>query len=192
MKDREMERIRELLRALPVREAPGDLNMKLRVMASQELARRRREEASGGWLAHRVGLVRVWTDNLLRPLAIPMAGGLLAALLLFAMMAPGLTVNRMVAFDVPTALATEATVQKSASFDPGEEDIVVDVIIDEMGSVVDYSIPQGQRWFSNPAMRKSVESALVCTRFAPATVFGHAITGKTRITFRRSRVEVKG
>ena len=192
MKDCEMERIRELMRALPVRRAPADLNMKLRVMASRELDRRRREQASGGWLPHRIAVLRVWTNNLLRPLAIPMAGGLLAALLLFAIMAPGLTVNRMVAFDVPTALATEATVQKSVSFDTGEEDIVVDVTIDELGGVVDYSIQQGQRWFANPAIRKSVESALVVTRFAPATIFGHAITGKTRITFRRSRVEVKG
>jgi hypothetical protein len=192
MKDREMVRIRRSLRALPARQAPPDLPMKLRVMASRESARRRAELACGGWLPHRIALIRQSIDNLLRPVAIPMAGGLLAAMLLFAIMAPGLTVNRIVHFDVPTALATEATVQKSASFDPGDEDIVVDVIIDEMGSVVDYSIPQGQRWFANPEIRKSVENALVCTRFAPATVFGHAITGKTRITFRRSHVEVKG
>jgi len=189
MRDRDMERITGALRGLPVVRPPAGMTARLRVVASRE---RRTRQTWKQRLRYQAELLALWSDNLMRPMAVPVAGGFLSAILLFAMMAPGLTVNRHMIHDVPTALATEATIQNSFGYELGDEDIVVDVMINEQGSVVDYSIPTGQRWFSNPSLRKGVENALVCTRFSPATVFGQAITGKTRITFRRSRVDVKG
>jgi hypothetical protein len=166
--------------------------LKLRVLASQEMRRQRSRRSPKTWAAHQFDLLRLWFNNLMRPMAVPVAGGLFSAVLLFGTMAPALTFNRQTMNDVPTVLSTEATVQTSFSFELSDEDIVVDVTIDEYGGVIDYSIPSGQRWFSDPILRKSVENALVCTRFAPATVFGQATTGRTRLTFRSSRVEVKG
>ena len=193
MKDRTMEQIRGTLRALPVHSPPRELATRLRILASRERLRNSRRNNLSATLAFWLDHTRLWMNNLMRPLAIPAAGGLFAAVILFSMMAPALTVNRRPASDVPSALATEATLQSSLPVGLGDEEIVIDVVMDERGDVVDYSIPKGQLWFSNPAIRKNVESTLVFTRFTPATIFGQPLAGKTRIRFvRRSHLDVKG
>ncbi len=192
MRDHEMERIRGTLRALPVLAPPLSLRAKLRALASRELGRRRQRDAVRGWLARRAEMCLLSMNNLMRPVALPLAGGLASAVILFSAMLPGVTVNRFPHSDVPTALATEATLQTSFSFPLDDEEVVVEVVIDETGGVIDYSIPKDQRWFADPILRKSVENALVFMRFSPRTLFGQPFGGKTRIKFRRSHLDVKG
>jgi len=185
-----------LLGALPRRKASADLNVRLRVMASRE-ARRRQILASPATLAREVGWrTRLWLDNLVRPYAVPAAGGVVSALFLFLTIAPAFPMRQQIINDVPLRLASPATLLSAFSISspggPPLEDVVLDVEVDSEGRVVDYMVASGQAWTDNPNVRKSLESTLVCTRFTPATRFGQPQAGMVRITIRRSELEVRG
>jgi len=171
---------------------PDGLRTRLRVMASREALRHRRllnARTFAAYCSERLGLI---LHNLMKPLAVPAAGGVVSTIVLFALLAPALTVNRNVASDIPTGLTTPASLESSFSFHLTGEDVVVDVNIDEGGRVTSYSIPRGQHWTQNPAMVRGVETTLLHTKFIPATMFGQPATGKTRITLRRSSLDVRG
>ena len=180
------------LRALPVRTAPQQLTDRLRVMASRESLRRRHHQSIRSLATWWAGSLALWFNNLMRPVALPVTGGLISAVILFALMAPGLFSQRRISGDIPSPLFTQPTVQSSLSFLEGDEDMVIDVWTDETGRVVNYRIPRGQHWASNPALVRTVEQTLLCTRFTPATSWGQAASGQTRITLRRSQMEVRG
>ena len=72
------------------RRPSADLAMRLRVLASQESARRRSRASLRQSLRTWLIDFRLMADNLMRPLAIPTAGGFVSALLLFGVLAPRL------------------------------------------------------------------------------------------------------
>lgn len=184
--------LRAQLAALPRREAPVKLRSQLRVMASQEALRRRMWSSpatAAAYLLQRLGLI---VNNLMRPYAVPVTGGLLSAVVLFSMVLTSYPMIGEIQGDVPTKVSTEPGVVSSLAFGLGDEDIVVDVFIDGHGRVMEYSLPSGQRWATDPEIRRSLENTLLCTRFQPATRFGQPSSGKTRITIRRSQMDVRG
>jgi hypothetical protein len=193
MQNRDLDPIAESLHALPQHAPPGKLTDRLRVMASRESLRRRRTatpKALLGWWAERIGL---FFNNLLRPVAVPFAGGLLSAvILLLTVLAPVYPIQRHDMIDVPSPILTQPMVLSFFSLPDYDEDMMVDVWIDEQGRIRDYSIPAGQGWAGDPSTVRSVEATLLCTKFSPATLFGQPASGKIRITFRRSHLEVRG
>ena len=93
-----------VLRGISPLVPPPMLSTSLRVLASRELSRR----SSKGWLDR----VRLFADNLARPLALPFAGGVFSAVILFSMwLVPTYPMRAASGFDVPTVLTTEATVK---------------------------------------------------------------------------------
>lgn len=185
--------MRSALRALPPQTPPAELNAALMVLASRERARRVRRSTVGGLAGELAGTVRLWLDNIMRPLALPLAGGVLSAVVLFLVMAPVFAPPVYTGLnDVPTSLSTEAAFVSMGPFTLSDEDIVVDLTVNEQGRMVDYSTPNGQRWVKNPEIRKSVENALFFTLFSPATNFGQPASGKIRLTFRRTQIDVRG
>jgi hypothetical protein len=129
-------------------------------------------------------------------MALPVAGGLVSAVFLFSALMPTFAVQSGVVgaieADVPTVLATEASMQSSLSFGLTDDDIVVDVLIDEQGRLIDYSFPQPQTFAHSAEVRRSVANTLVCTKFTPATLFGQPAAARIRITLRADRVDVRG
>lgn len=104
---RQLCEVRTAIRALPARRVPPILGFSLRVTASREAAKRRRFH---GILA----ACRAWSEGfmvrangLMRPLALPAAGGIASAVLLFSMVMPNFQgLVRAHANDVPTILFT--------------------------------------------------------------------------------------
>ena len=95
--------------------------------------------------------------------------------------------------DVATTLTRPATLKSSThSLGLIDTDIVVEVWIDSTGRLVDYAIPPGQTWLMDAGLRRCIESALLCTQFEPATMFGVPTPGKLRISLSHNRLEVKG
>ncbi len=180
------------LRSLPRLEPPPTLTSRLRVMGSREALRARRSASVASFAAYIREEVSLRFDNLMRPIALPVAGGIASSMLLFAVLAPGLTINRFPVGDIPTGLTTAGSLESSFSFDLGNQDFVVDVFVDEQGKVVDYSIPEGQNWAKNPMLVRRLENTLLFTKFTPATFFGQPSAGRSRITLRRSQLEVRG
>lgn len=189
----QLRNLRGALRVMPPAPAPEELTTALQILASKErLNRLRSLDMASRWQDWR-DRVRLWVENLMRPAAIPVGGGLVAALLLFSMLAPIYAVHdRHGLADVPTALVTGPSLESSLSFGLGEGDIVIDVLVDDQGRMMDYAIVPGQGWGLDPALRKSIEYTLLCTKFVPATMFGQPKSARLRITLRGDEVEVKG
>ena len=184
----------ESLRELPVRPVPADLAMSLRATASQARAERSSRATLAARLEYGRQNVRLWMDNLMRPFAVPVAGGLLSAVFLFMVLAPIYSnPSRTGTADVPTTLTRPAAIKQSVNSAVMIETVlVVEVWVDRTGRLIDYSIPPGQDWPINESLRRSIEEALLCTEFEPATLFGRPAASKLQITLRHDMVEVKG
>lgn len=174
------------LRSLPRLRPPAGLNSSLRVLASQHLAR------SGSF--SRLDRFRVSFDNLMRPLALPFAGGVFSAVILFSMwVVPSYPARAAGTFDIPISLTTAATVKRMAPIaTTANDDLVIDVTVDGDGRMVDYSIVSGGN-AGDPVLRRSIEGFLLLTSFTPATgSFGQPVAGRLRLTLRSSHIDVKG
>lgn len=185
---------RRALRGLPVRQAPMDLAVNLRVLASKELARRKSRvdwaTRVDAWSGH----ARLWLNNLWRPLAIPTAGGLASACILFSALMPTFALQGPATADVPTAWYQSAEIHGLSPFGVNVDNVTLDVRIDTSGRVVDYAVPANDTglWRKDPGMRKAVENSLLFMSFKPASFFGQPASDTIRITLRRSHIEVKG
>lgn len=188
---REMSDLNAALRNLPKKTPPAELITRLQVLASRE----RMRQLSHGTL---VALVHFWAtelhlffDNLMRPFAIPFAGGLISALFLFIMLVPGLHSAHRASSDV---LLSGIFGQRQATFDAlppfgfTEDDVMVEVTLDKDGSVLDYSIPNNV----NGKLRNDIANMILFTNFEPATELGMPVAGKLLVSFRRDRIVVKG
>jgi len=191
---RQYVRGRAALRALPVLTPPKHLLTSLRVLASHERARRLAGERMPDFLAQWLLRARLWASLMMQPLALPVAGGLASAVILFALVIPNLFARHAIftSTDVPTTLSTEAAFVGLGPYGIGGEDVTVDMTLDSQGRFLDYSIPSGQTWVKDPEARRSVENALLFLRFAPGTTFGMPASSKIRITLRRSHIDVRG
>jgi hypothetical protein len=185
--------LRRALHSLPAYMPPADFGVKLRVVASRERVRGKRHSSLRNWLEWAWECGSLTVQNLMKPVALPFAGGLVSAIALFAMMAPGLVVNREIVQDVPSNLATHPVLKSSFAYgiQQDESDIVVDLLIDNEGRVMDYSIPV-EFGAMDPELLRGLQSTLLYTKFAPATVFGKPAAARTRITLRRSKMDVIG
>jgi hypothetical protein len=187
------QRIREALRSLPQRTVPPDLTLRLRLSASKARA----AVASGASPRRRFfDRLQLGLANLMRPLALPLAGGVCSAIFLFSALVPTFistyAANKQPGTaDVPTMLNTEPMVKYMAPVAFGEADAAVDLTIDEQGRVVNYAFvnasgPQTEE------LRRRIENNLLFAEFWPATAFGHPIAGTIRVWFRSTHLDVKG
>lgn len=178
-------RLRSSLRALQAATAPERLDTDLRILASKELVRRRRMSRIPA-LADWIDRARLLVENLMRPLALPFAGGLTSALFMFAVLIPSLDFLRNTAHDTPSPIYTVASVASMDDFalrSKISDDTVVEVQVDGQGHMVDYNVLEGK-------MTSEVGNLLLFATFTPATVFWQPTSGK--VIIRRSRIVVKG
>jgi hypothetical protein len=186
-------RTRQELKALPALKPPAHLATTLRILASRDRARRLAGETVPTPWAEWAASLRFRASLMMRPLAVPVAGGLLSAILLFGLVFPNfMPLRHDGGFDVPTMLSTEPIFVGMGPFGFGEDEVVVDIIVDGQGRFVAYSLPPGQPWANDPAARKALENALLFTRFSPGTTFGLPASSKIRFTLRRSHIDVRG
>ena len=179
---------------------PPDWLARLRVLASHAIERQLRRSNPKRLLAHWADPFSLAFDHLAKPMALPLAGGLLSALLLFG------TVLQQ-AFpahfrdDVPTIMSTEADGQvvdwamdnkhyyesgmdapriRSLGSDTSGDATVVQVTIDPNGYVADYTVIRGE-------LPEEAKNLFLLSRFTPATLFGYPAWGKKLVLFRSPR-----
>lgn len=187
----QMLRVRKAMKALPVWRPPAQLTSVLRVVASRERVRRVVRSSPAAWAAYLGGRMRLWVDNLMRPVALPFAGGLISAIILFSMLVPSILFHRAVANDVPLyGLYREATVASPAPFGFGEDNFILEVTVDRNGRMVDYSIADGEELIRNPRLRRAIENYVLFTGFSPARTFGQPTFGKVTVSFSRYQFNV--
>lgn len=187
----QMLRVQDAMRRLPALTPPPHLASMLRVMASRERVRRLVLRSPAAVLASLAARARLWVDNLMRPVAVPLAGGLISAIILFSMLVPSILFHRSLTDDVPlAALYREAAVTTPAPFGFEGDDFILEVTVDQKGRMVDYSITDGERLIHNPRLRRAVENYMLFTRFSPATAFGQPTLGKVTVSFSRYQFNV--
>jgi anti-sigma factor RsiW len=185
---REMERVQLALRTLPKKTVPESVAVALRVTASRERARvlARRTFEPLLWRA------RLWIDNLMRPLALPFAGGLASAVVLFWALLPTFAFRPIISGnDPPVRLFTEPAIKAQMPFSFDDDDVVVKVIVDGQGRMADYAVVEGPSLANNPVLRRLIERKLLFTDFTPATSFGSPTVGTLYISFQREHIDIK-
>jgi hypothetical protein len=183
---RQTAQLRESLRAIPPAHLPRKLAIDLRILASRELLRSHHTGSFGAALEFWWARTRLMMDNLMRPLALPAAGGVTSALFIVGMLVQSLGFLHTPGADRPSALFTEASVDNVADFgahSKSADDTLIEVKVDGQGRMVDYYVPQGQ-------MTSEIGNLLLFTTFTPATKFLQPTSGK--IVIRLSRIVVKG
>jgi hypothetical protein len=184
-------RITHALRSLPQRIPPAGLTTSLRVLASREL-QKRRHTTWDRW-RNRFDHARWMADTMMRPLALPFAGGLFSAVALFTtFVVPTYPLRATNSYDVPTMLTTEAFIKNTGPLGSTDTEVVVEVTIDEQGRMVDYIIVSGAAILTDAARRRRLENTLLFTEFVPATAFGVPTSGRIRLSLNSSQIEVKG
>jgi hypothetical protein len=180
--------LREKLRSLPQRMPPADLTTRLRVVASKV----RMESIASPWSRWRDRL-ELSLRNLMRPLALPAVGGLCSAVFLFSTLVPTFKSAFLLSEsgDIPTMLTTEPMLKDMAPIAFSDRDAVVDLRLDERGSIVDFTIVSapGQQ---SENLRRHIENHLLFIEVWPATTFGRGVAGTIRISFRSNRIDVRG
>jgi hypothetical protein len=184
---------RQAMKALPARIPPPLLDTRLRVLASRERQRRQSRLS----VAHAFNAWRERTSfslrNLMRPLALPVAGGIFSAAVLFSTILPDLVWRiQNTTADVPTALLTQAVIKDAAPMGIAEDEIVVDCSVDDHGHMTDYRVIRGKNLLTDEEMRRSLENKLMFTTFTPATQFGQPTAGTVRVFFQTTKVVVRG
>lgn len=186
---KEMARLRTVLRDLPPAAPPAYLATRLRVLASHERARRSSRLTWSGWLGSLLEPFALFANNLMRPLALPFAGGLLSALCLFGILMPSLLFRYNLHNDVPAGFYTGAGLAEIPPLGFADHETVIELTINEKGQITDYSVPSGKL---DPVLEAKLANLVMFSIGTPATFFGQPMTGKVLVSFRRSQIFVRG
>jgi hypothetical protein len=174
--------------------APAKVSTQLRVNASRERSRQLRWSSAPAFFRWMREEASLRLDNVMKPFAIPVAGGLTAASLVFSMIVSSYPVGGRTldgVGDVPMSINTAAVFKGIVPFDFTRRDVIVDLVIDPQGRILDYRIVGGDA-AGDPEVRRSLENILLFTEFQPATSFGQRVAGRVRISFQTGRLDVRG
>jgi hypothetical protein len=128
--------------------------------------------------------LQIHCQNMMRPVALPVAGGVISAILLFGMWIPDLTATpQTVARDVSAPIFTDPSLSRSNPVRYGG-DVVVKLVIDERGKVADYEVIQGQD-------SEELRNFILFSTWTPATSFGKPTWGKA-LWSHGEEIQVKG
>lgn len=187
VRHKQLETVRTGLRRLDRPRTPANLAMQLRVLASHERVRQLARANVPARLEYCVGQLKLRFDNLMKPVALPVAGGLLSALLLFSVLVPNLSFIHARTSEPPLALSSDPDGRivdwsgvlprlEPVNAETAGDETVVELVIDEQGRVADYSVRQGTL---TPAMQQII----LFSKFTPAMFFYQPAWGRKLVVF---------
>ena len=175
------------IRRLPAISAPKSLATKLRVTASYDRERRQGAgEFSSPWQRW-LTRARIAMQDLMRPLALPAAGGLLSSVLLFTFLVDTFAVQMPAQDDIPIGIYTQVKVDSLSPFGFTGRDVTVELSINKEGRVV--GLCSHNATLTRDEMNQ-LGNLVLFTSFNPATADGQPTSGK--IVVKTSRINVRG
>jgi hypothetical protein len=192
-----MQSMRASLRDMAQPRVPATLATQLRVLASHERARRLSRKNLSTRVAHWMTATRLAFDNMMRPFAVPVTGGLMSSLVMFSLLVPSLSFPHNHSYEPPLAVA-ETDVQwgdpdgkivgataDHARLLPGSaviygNEVSLTLLIDERGRVQDYYLSGGE-------LTEEMTSLILLSQFTPATVNGQPRWGLKQVVFSGGR-----
>ena len=141
-------------------------------------------------------------EDVLEPLAVPATGGVVTALVVFALLVQnilvGVPLGGVVPNDLPLNLVQPARLERLAPFPvpvviatddrPGSGLLLVEATLNAQGQVVSYKILSGP---SDDASQRQLDQLMMFSRFRPQTNFGLPRDGG-RVVLNFSTVRVRG
>ena len=141
-------------------------------------------------------------EDVLEPLAVPATGGVVTALVVFALLVQnilvGVPLGGVVPNDLPLNLVQPARLESLAPFPvpvviatddrPGSGLLLVEATLNAQGQVVSYKILSGP---SDDASQRQLDQLMMFSRFRPQTNFGLPRDGG-RVVLNFSTVRVRG
>ncbi len=174
----ELERIETLrsdLGSLPARRVSPELALRLRVRLSRHLHQ--------NWFDKFL----VFVDNALKPLLLPASGGVLAAILCFALIMGSqiIPATSMTGDSVQPNQPPRVEMLAPINFPTGEEGIVVVTHIDAEGRVLSYRVLSGSY---SPEVLRHLDRMMYFSHFQPAMMDGKPTDGQVVLSLRRITV----
>jgi hypothetical protein len=174
----------QLLTKVGRRRAPEDLQLKLRLAISREVAQARRPYLHD---------LRIRIENAIQAFMVPAAAGLATAVVIFGFLMGFLALPLQADnADVPLMLNTAPQLQQSAFGTAlesiADDSLVIEAYVDSNGRVQDYRVlssPQDAK-----GLPSQVKNMLIFTTFRPATFMGQPRSGRAVLSF--SKISVKG
>ncbi len=164
------------LKHLPKMTPAPLLRTRLSVIASRERSRQALRRTLEARFAEFRSRLKLLFDNVLRPIALPAVGGMLASTLCFGVIVDTLHMPPDWSNDIPVGLYTQVTIDDVTPFsDCAGKDVLVQLTIDRNGNVVGFEVPQGT--MSNDEL-KEIGNFVLYSSFTPATAFGEPVSGK--------------
>jgi hypothetical protein len=172
----EVRSLRTGLKHLPEKSVSPLLGTRLRVIASRERSRQALRRDLAARVAELRSRAKLMFDNLLRPIAVPAAGGMLASFLCFGAIVDTLHVHPEWQNDIPVGLYTQVMLDDVSPFSVNGKDVMVQLTIDKNGAVSGFEVPQGSA--TSPDELREIGNLVLYSSFSPATAFGQRVTGK--------------
>ncbi|MGB9457917.1 MAG: anti-sigma factor [Bryobacteraceae bacterium] len=201
------EKQRLAMRSMEEPAMPLVLTHRLRVVASHERLRQMARASISARLHHMADNARLFLDNMMRPVALPFGGGLVSAVLLFSILAPGLSVTRNRGFDPsvssmvtlpygrlvgPTGELAGATGEvvsvemagfvsvEAGSIPSSTDSTLVELTVDRYGQIRDWKMVQGE-------LTPEVKGLILFSNFDPGTYFGVPTDSKVLLAVHSAR-----
>ncbi|MEO8594784.1 MAG: zf-HC2 domain-containing protein [Candidatus Solibacter sp.] len=191
-----MQYMRDRLRNLARTRMPSPLVTQLRVIASHECARRGARKSLSTRLAHWATATRLAFDNLMRPFAVPVTGGVTSAFVMFSLLVPSLSFPHPTTNDPPLENlispvpfgdpdgeldgTTHGVLESAGALIYGNE-VSLTLLIDERGRVQDFYLSGGK-------LTDEMKSVILLSRFTPATVNGQPTWGLKQVVYTHQRL----
>jgi hypothetical protein len=175
------------LKHLPEMSVSPLLRTRLRVIASRERSRQALRRNLAARMADLRSRAKLVFDNLLRPVAVPAVGGMLASFLCFGVIVDTLHVHAVWDNDIPVGLYTQVTIDDVSPFSVNGKDVLVQLTVDRNGVVSDFEVPQGT---ASPEELKEIGNLVLYSSFTPATAFGQPVTSKRHVAI--THINIRG
>jgi hypothetical protein len=178
------------LRHLPRMSVSPLLATRLRVIASRECARELYRHNFRLRFREAFTRVRLRLDNLLRPVAMPATGGLLASFFCFATIVNALQIDRdhWGYEDIPIGFQSEITIDELSPFSYGGGDVMVQLSVDSKGQVTDFTTPAGAA--PSHEEMQAIGNLVLYSTFTPAFRYGRPVASKRLFYIRH--ISIKG
>lgn len=163
------------------------LRTRLSVIASRERSRYMLRRTLALRFAEFRSRLKLLFDNVLRPIAIPAMGGMLASTLCFGVIVDTLQFHpEWVGDDIPVGYHWAVAMDDVTPFsDSDGKDVLVQLTIDREGNVIGFEVPGGN---ATPAEMKEIGNLVLYSSFSPAMAFGEHVTGKIFVQIQHLKV----
>jgi len=163
------------LRHTPRLAVPESLTSRIMVSASYDRERRQGAgEFSSPWQRW-LTRARLSMQDMMKPLAVPAAGGLLSSILFFTMLVNTFALQMPAQDDIPLGVFTQATADTVSPFGFTGSEMIVELSIDKDGRVVGISTHNVK--LTREEMNH-LGRLVLFTKFNPATADGQPVSGK--------------